>query len=99
MPKGIYVRTKRINKVKQDMKVLPQTRTVSIKEASDVMMYLVKDIKDFGITFDHSLKQVELIWGEEIFKVSPDEMPKTIDCVKYLNERKLQYDFNGGIDG
>jgi len=96
MPKGIYVRTKRINKVKQPKQT---TRTVSIKEASDVMMYLVKDIKDFGITFDHSLKQVELIWGEEIFKVSPDEMPKTIDCVKYLNERKLQYDFNGGIDG
>jgi hypothetical protein len=96
MPKGIYVRTKRINKVKQPKQT---TRTVSIKEASDVMMYLVKDIKDFGITFDHSLKQVELIWGEEIFKVSPDEMPKTIECVKYLNERKLQYDFNGGIDG
>lgn len=96
MPRGIYDRSKTVRKVKQPKQA---TRTVSLKEACDVMMYLVKDIKDFGITFDHSRKEVELLWGEEIFKVSPDEMPKIIECVKYLNERKLQYDFNGGIDG
>lgn len=82
MPKGIYVRTKRIKQTKQ------ATRTVSLKEACDVLNYLVKDVKDLCISFDHSRNNVDVLWHEEVFQVAVDEVPKTIECIKFLAGRE-----------
>lgn len=93
MPKGIYIRTKRAKQVKQPKQV---AQTVSLKEACEVLKYLVKDIKGLCITFDSNREAVEIMWEEEIFNAPVTEMVKVMECVKYLDERKTHYDFNIG---
>ena len=85
MPRGIYDRSKTVRKVKQPKQT---TRTVSIKEASEVLMYLVKDVKDLCVSFDHSRDTLDVIWHEEVFQVPVDELPKTIECIKFLAARE-----------
>ena len=82
MPKGIYVRTKTVKRPKQ------VTRTVSLKEACDVLMYLVKDVKDLCISFDHSRKVVDVLWHEEVFQVEVNEVPKAVECIKFLASKE-----------
>lgn len=85
MPKGIYVRTKRIKQVKQTKQT---TRTVSLKEACDVLTYLVKDVKDLCISFDHSRNKVDVLWHEEVFQVDVNEVPKAVECIKFLASKE-----------
>lgn len=65
-------------------------RQISIKEASDVLQYLVKDVKDLCIAFDHSRDKLDVIWREEVFQVEIDELPKTIDSIKFLSSRDIE---------
>ena len=64
---------------------------VSIMQASSVLQYLVKDIKDLCISFDHSRDKLDVIWHEEIFQVPVGELHKTIDSIKYLASKELTY--------
>lgn len=89
MPKGVYVRTKRVNKQVKQLKT--DTRTISIKEACDVLTYLVKDIKELCIAFDNKQSEVEILWHEEVYKADVVEVPKVIDAIKYLQSKELVY--------
>lgn len=97
MPKGIYVRTKRkaYNKPTKTAKAMPTlkplARTISIKEASDVLSYLVKDIKDLDISFFHTDSKVNVGWRDEIFQVDTLELPKVIESIKYLQSKEMVY--------
>jgi hypothetical protein len=86
MPKGIYVRTKR-KATKTTLK--PTARTISIKEASDVLSYLVKDIKDLDISFYHSENKVSIGWRSELFQADTMELSKVIDSIKYLQSKEI----------
>ena len=88
MPKGIYVRTKR-KATKTTLK--PTARTISIKEASDVLSYLVKDIKDLDISFYHSENKVSVAWHDDIYQVDTMELSKVIESIKYLQSKELVY--------
>lgn len=81
MPRGIYDRSKTVRKVKQPKEA---TRTVSLKEACEVLNYLVKDVKDLCISFDHSRHVIDVLWHEELFQVTVDEVPKAVECIKFL---------------
>lgn len=93
MPKGIYVRTKRkaYNKPTKATKATlkPLARTISIKEASDVLSYLVKDIKDLDISFYHSESKVSIGWRDELFQADTLELPKVIESIKYLQSKEI----------
>lgn len=66
-------------------------RQISIKEASDVLQYLVRDVKDLCISFDHSRENVDVLWHEEIFQVPVADLPKAIDSIKYLASKELNF--------
>jgi hypothetical protein len=89
MPKGVYVRNKQVNKQVKQLKT--DMRTISIKEACDVLLYITKDIKDFCISFDHKQSEVELLWHDDVYKVDVVEVPKVIDAIKYLQSKELVY--------
>jgi hypothetical protein len=89
MPKGVYVRNKQVNKQVKQLKT--DTRSISIKEACDVLLYITKDIKDFCISFDSKHNEVELMWREEVFKADVVEVPKIVEAVKYLQSKELVY--------
>jgi hypothetical protein len=92
MPKGIYVRTKRKPYNKQAKTTLkPLARTISIKEASDVLSYLVKDVKDLDISFFHTSNKVNIGWGDELFQADTIELPKVIESIKYLQSKEMTY--------
>ena len=94
MPKGIYVRTKRkaYNKATKATTTLkPLARTISIKEASDVLSYLVRDIKDLDISFFHTSNKVNIGWGDELFQADTIELPKVIESIKYLQSKEMTY--------
>jgi hypothetical protein len=67
-------------------------RQISLVEASNVLQYLVKDIKDLCISFDHSRNKLDVLWHEELFQVAIDELPKTIDSIKFLARKEATYD-------
>ena len=92
MPKGIYVRTKRKAYNKPTKATLkPTAHTISIKEASDVLSYLVKDIKDLDISFYHSESKVSIGWRDELFQADTLELPRVIDSIKYLQSKDITY--------
>lgn len=64
---------------------------VSIMQASSVLQYLVKDIKDLCISFDHNRDKLDVIWHEEVFQVPVGELHKTIDSIKYLSSKELKF--------
>jgi hypothetical protein len=66
-------------------------RQVSIVEASSVLKYLVDDVKDLCISFDHRQGKVEVLWFEELFKVDIDELPKTMESIKFLANRMIDF--------
>lgn len=66
-------------------------RQISLVEASNVLQYLVKDIKDLCISFDHSRNKLDVLWHEEVFQVSIDELPKTIDSIKFLAKKEVTF--------
>lgn len=66
-------------------------RHISLVEASNVLQYLVKDVKDLCISFDHSRNKLDVLWHEEIFQVSIDELPKAIDSIKFLSKKELSF--------
>jgi hypothetical protein len=97
MPKGIYVRTKRkaYNKptkaIKATTTLKPLARTISIKEASEVLSYLVRDIKDLDISFFHTSSKVNIGWGDELFQADTLELPKVIESIKFLQSKEMTY--------
>jgi len=92
MPKGIYVRTKRKAYSKATKATLkPTPLTISIKEASDVLSYLVKDIKDLDISFYHSENKVSVAWHDEIYQADTMELSKVIESIKYLQSKEIVY--------
>lgn len=91
MPKGVYVRTKRKPYNKQVKQLKHDTRTISIKEACDVLLFLTKDIKELCIAFDNKQSEVEILWHEEVYKADVVEVPKVIDAIKYLQSKELVY--------
>jgi len=66
-------------------------RQISLMEASNVLQYLVKDIKDLCISFDHSRNKLDVLWHEELFQVAIDELPKTIDSIKFLAKKEATF--------
>ena len=72
----------------------PMTETkpsISITEACGVMMYVAKDIKNLCIAFDNRMDKVEVSWHEAVYTVDMVEMPKTIDAIKFLQSKELQF--------
>jgi hypothetical protein len=67
-------------------------KQISLVDASNVLQYLVKDIKDLCISFDHSRNKLDVLWHEEVFQVSIDELPKTIDSIKFLAKKEATYE-------
>jgi hypothetical protein len=66
-------------------------KQISLVDASNVLQYLVKDIKDLCISFDHSRNKLDVLWHEEVFQVSIDELPKTIDSIKFLAKKEATF--------
>lgn len=66
-------------------------KQISIMQASSVLQYLVRDVKDLCISFDHSRENVDVLWHEEIFQVPVADLPKAIDSIKYLASKELTY--------
>lgn len=66
-------------------------KQISIMQASSVLQYLVKDVKDLCISFDHSRDKLDVIWHEEIFQVAVGELPRVIDNIKFLASKELTY--------
>ncbi len=66
-------------------------RQISMIEASNVMQYLVKDIKDLCISFDHGRNRIDVLWHEELFQVTIDELPKAIDSIKFLAKKEATF--------
>lgn len=95
MPKGIYKRTPRqlkvtAKKVGRPPKVVAE-RTISIKEASDVLQYLVKDVKGLDISFFNTSNKVNVNWNDEQFEADTAELPKVIESIKYLQSKELVF--------
>jgi len=87
MPKGIYKRTPRQLKATKQ----PTQRTISIKEASDVLSYLVKDVKGLDISFFNTSNKVNIGWHDEVFEADTAELPKVIESIKYLQSKEMQF--------
>ena len=66
-------------------------KQISLVDASNVLQYLVKDIKDLCISFDHSRNKLDVLWHEELFQVAIDELPKTIDSIKFLAKKEATF--------
>jgi hypothetical protein len=66
-------------------------KQISLVDASNVLQYLVKDIKDLCISFDHSRNKLDVLWHEELFQVAIDELPKTIDSIKFLTKKEATF--------
>jgi hypothetical protein len=66
-------------------------KQISIMQASSVLQYLVKDVKDLCISFDHSRDKLDVLWHEEVFQVPVGELPKVIDSIKYLTSKELSF--------
>lgn len=71
------------------VKTQPTQRAISIKEAADVLNYLVKDVKGLDILFYSNSLRVE--WSEEMFTVDTAELPKVIESIKYLQSKEYVY--------
>lgn len=91
---GQLRRVKSVAKRGRPRKVV-EPRQISIVEASSVLKYLVDDVKDLCISFDHRQGKVEVLWFEELFKVDLDELPKTMESIKFLANRMI--DFNSEV--
>ena len=65
--------------------------SVSIVDASNVLKFLVDDVKDLSLSFDHKQSKVSVLWFEESFKIDVSELPKAIECIKYLDSRMVNY--------
>jgi hypothetical protein len=65
--------------------------SVSLIDATKAMQSLVRGIKDFGIAFDYAREDLDVIWRDEVYQIAPEDLDKTIDCIKYLNSKELQY--------
>jgi hypothetical protein len=87
---GQLRRVKSVSKRGRPRKVV-EAKQISIIEASNVLQYLVKDIKDLCISFDHSRNKLDVLWHEEIFQVSIDELPKAIDSIKFLANKEIAF--------
>jgi hypothetical protein len=66
-------------------------RSISLMEASGVLQYLVNDVKDLCISFDHSRTKLDVLWHEELFQVDIDELPKAIDSIRYLAKKEATF--------
>lgn len=58
---------------------------ISYVQAAECLMELCYSIKDFNISLDSSRSEVEVVWGQEVYSVALKELPKFIECVKYLD--------------
>ena len=65
------------------VKTQPTQRAISIKEASDVLSYLVKDVKGLDISFFNTSNKVNIGWRDEVFEADnlnssglPDQISK-----------------------
>lgn len=65
--------------------------SVSIVDASNVLKFLVDDVKDLSISFDHRQSKVDVLWFEELFKLDVAELPRAIECIKYLDSHMVDY--------
>jgi hypothetical protein len=90
---GQIRRVKSVAKRGRPHKVV-ESRQISIVEATNVLQYLVKDIKDLCISFDHSRDKLDVLWHEELFQVSIDELPKAIDSIKFLQNKEVDHHDN-----
>jgi hypothetical protein len=68
-----------------------KVRQISMLEASGVLQYLVNDVKDLCISFDHSRSKLDVLWHEELFQVSIDELPKAIDSIRFLAKKEATF--------
>jgi hypothetical protein len=59
--------------------------------ACNVLENIVKEIKDFCVTFDHAQDKVEIFWGDELYNTPTGELPRIVESIKYLESRKKQY--------
>lgn len=58
---------------------------ISYVQAAECLMELCYSIKDLNISLDSSRSEVEVVWGQEVYSVALKELPKFIECVKYLD--------------
>lgn len=73
------------------VKTQPTQRAISIKEASDVLSYLVKDVKGLDISFFNTSNKVNIGWRDEVFEADTAELPKVIESIKYLQSKEYVY--------
>ena len=72
---------------------------LSIVEASTAMMKAVVGIPDFGISFDNSRDKIDVLWHDELYQVDIDELPQTIECIKFLKSKEPNYGMEVYYDG
>jgi hypothetical protein len=63
----------------------------ALTQACDVLINLVKGIKDFCIAFDHNKPEVEIVWGEEIYNTPTHDMARVIESIKYMESLKQTF--------
>jgi len=68
-----------------------KVKQISLVEATNVLQYLVNDVKNLCISFDHSRDKLDVLWHEELFQVSIDELPRTIDSIKFLAKKEASF--------
>lgn len=71
--------------------VINASSVVSMIDATKAIHNTVKSIKDFGISFDYAREDFDVIWHDEVYQVAPSELEKTIDCIKFLASKEIQY--------
>jgi hypothetical protein len=89
-PKQVSIVSVAKRKVGRPRKVV-DPKQVSIVDASNVLKYLVDDVKDLCISFDHRQGKVGVLWFEELFKVDISELPKTLDSIRFLANHMINY--------
>lgn len=69
--------------------VINATSVVSLIDATKTIHDTVKEIKDFGISFDYAREDYDIIWRDEVYQVAPSELQQTLDCIKFLASKEL----------
>lgn len=85
--KSLKAAIKLIKKPARPKKLNNTLEQVSLQDASMVLLEVIKSI-NLSFTIDSNYYKIKLNWMNETFDVSPSELTKTIECIKYIESKK-----------
>ena len=86
------IKTKRLGRpAKAKTPVVEVTKQPSIVDACHTLINALQQHKNLYISFDNSRTTVEVMWNDDVYHVSPEEVTRIAECVDYLESHRLTY--------